>query len=67
MEFETAELVGRIWIWVMIGLMFFEASPGTAQQPYAGVESSCDNKLRRPSISEQAQRPLKICRRVDNF
>ena len=25
MEFETAEVVGRIWIWLMIGLIWMEA------------------------------------------
>ena len=25
MEFETAEVVGRIWLWVMIGLIWIEA------------------------------------------
>ena len=25
MEFETAEIVGRIWLWVMIGLIWMEA------------------------------------------
>ena len=67
MEFETAEVVGRIWLWVMIALMFFEACSRTAKQKYAGAEFTPNNKSTELSVSEQAQRPLKVCRRVDNF
>ena len=62
MEFETAEIVGRVWIWAMIALMFFEACPDTAKQKYAGVEFTCNNKSTELSVSEQAQRRLKVCR-----
>ena len=67
MEFETAEVVGRIWLWVMISLMFFEARPVAVKQKHSEADLNFDSKPRQLSVSEKAQRPLKICRRVDNF
>ena len=43
MEFETAEVVGRIWLWVMIGLIWVEA--------LGANERNSDLKLRHSGIT----------------